>query len=656
MPTNLDQPIASVFDAFEVRASLAEGALSDALEAITGLLNTTAGQTADIAALQASDTATAGALQAIMDAQTGILGRLTALENAPAPTPPLNALLLSSTSFTTGGVTSVGITGKTAGSTIVAISSDDTPLTVAGSTLSGTFATAGTPVVLLTETPADGGYPRVTAVGVTVANLNYDPPVPTQDMLPALTTSGASYHQIYSTERLRSAYTGPLAYINTGEGPAGGSDIGAGSSGLTASMLPATSTPIYGWYDQSGASDRNIIQDTLAKRPTLRGDAVIGTRLCAAFGGARLGTPQISVATAETLDLSTTSRTEILVIDPSTSAVNAVYSEHRLLAQAGETTGQVVRNLYDSASDNGSWRTSPATFSARVYSNPQVVVMVERESGTTLFVDGEKYTGAAPLGGGAGIRSVMLGAQASSNDFNANFKLAAYVSVNAPINDADAAAITGAMQRRFAIDAAYTVNLVEIGDSRDEGIRATETRNRKHFILPDVNAATRWYNIGVNGKTMAQCYADRASYEGALFVAGKKNIALLSAGINDLGINGTSGADLYAIATTYVGYLKGLGYKVGLATILPHTSANYDSFGHSVATVEQERVAYNALVRTNNAGADRIIDTANVSPIGVYPTGPNDPTLYADNIHLTSLGVSYEAPAYVAAINQMVNL
>lgn len=104
----------------------------------------------------------------------------------PTPTPPptttLNALLLSSTSFLTGGVTSVGITGKTAGSSITATSADGTALSVSGSTLSGTFTAAGSPNITLVETLAGAtNSGRQSVVGVSIAT---PAPTPTPSGVP----------------------------------------------------------------------------------------------------------------------------------------------------------------------------------------------------------------------------------------------------------------------------------------------------------------------------------------------------------------------------------------------------------------------------------------------------------------------------------------
>ena len=82
----------------------------------------------------------------------------------------LAALLLSSTAFSTGSVTSVGINGKTAGSTITATSSDNTVLMVSGTTLSGTFTAAGSPTITLVETLSGAtNSPRTNPISATVS-------------------------------------------------------------------------------------------------------------------------------------------------------------------------------------------------------------------------------------------------------------------------------------------------------------------------------------------------------------------------------------------------------------------------------------------------------------------------------------------------------
>lgn len=78
------------------------------------------------------------------------------------------ALNLANTSATPGVGWSSTFTGKTSGSTVTATSSDGTPLTVVGSTVSGTFSAQGNPIISLHETGLAGYTDRDTATTVNV--------------------------------------------------------------------------------------------------------------------------------------------------------------------------------------------------------------------------------------------------------------------------------------------------------------------------------------------------------------------------------------------------------------------------------------------------------------------------------------------------------
>ena len=172
-------------------------------------------------------------------------------------------------------------------------------------------------------------------------------------------------------------------------------------------------------------------------------------------------------------------------------------------------------------------------------------------------------------------------------------------------------------------------------------------------LLPLLARPARYWNLGVAGRTQAQCFATRAAREGALVEPGKLNLALVDAGINDLGA-GAGGADLYAGRTRpYLAALRAMGFRVGLATLLPQTSGNYPTDN---ATIERERLAYNAAVRADAGGADFLVDRAADPVMGRYPDSCADATLYSASVggaglHPTTLGYAHLAPVYAAAIN-----
>lgn len=110
--------------------------------------------------------------------------------------PTLGTLSVSPGSATAGAAYDGTISGATTGSTITATSSDGTVLTVGGAgstrTLSGTFASAGTPTIILTETlTGAANTPHVTAGTITVSavgviNISFDQSDPNHSLNLAL--------------------------------------------------------------------------------------------------------------------------------------------------------------------------------------------------------------------------------------------------------------------------------------------------------------------------------------------------------------------------------------------------------------------------------------------------------------------------------------
>ena len=459
-------------------------------------------------------------------------------------------------------------------------------------------------------------------------------------MLPTLTTAGASYHAVYALSRLMPDYAGPLAYV-VGANDAPG-DIGAGKTDLTAADLPRAVTQVWGVYDQSGGA-RHLQQPVLARQPRLRAEATIGRRLALAFPGLAYTNTAISLSGAQAV--ATTNRTEFFVVDPTTSSQNAVWSEH-----ANAST--VIRDAFI-AYPGGAFQAAQTDSMRHVHAGPQVIAIVERGAGdASLYLDGVAY----PLAGGNDLgvsTQVMLGASVFGQQYNANLRLGAYVAVAGALSAGDVSAVTAALRARFGLAAGYLLNIVHIGDSIVQDTAATDTIGLRAQIDPLLTRRARWWNLGIGGKTLAACYADRGTHEAVLLAPGKINLALIDAGINDLGF-GSGGAALYAdTAMPYVAALKAMGYTVGLVTLLPQASTNYP---RSADAIEVERLLYNAAARANAAGADLVIDRAAEAQMGSYPASCLDPALYSATVggaalHPTTVGYGHLAPVYAAAID-----
>jgi lysophospholipase L1-like esterase len=157
-----------------------------------------------------------------------------------------------------------------------------------------------------------------------------------------------------------------------------------------------------------------------------------------------------------------------------------------------------------------------------------------------------------------------------------------------------------------------------------------------YWLGTQITKKPETFNTAVHGQTLATDYGSRTK-AAALFRAGVTNVAFVQAGTNDLGAS-TTRANLYATDTApYVTYLKGMGYKVVVCTILPRTGSTGWAGG-----METERGNYNAPVTANSAGADYVLDLT-LNPVMGGTAAPNDSTIYADHLHRLALGAGWQA-------------
>jgi hypothetical protein len=177
--------------------------------------------------------------------------RLIALVEAATgtPLPSLNALYLSTTAFTAGTMFNATIAGATPGSTITATADDGTTLNVTGGLLSGTFTTAGSKTITLTEALA--GYfnsPNQNQIVVAVADAGTGTPTPTPTPSAFTMTQLASPNRIYQRSTLtggsqnKGSGTIPVSIDVTTPGPVYARVRGTDGTILQASTLITTTT------------------------------------------------------------------------------------------------------------------------------------------------------------------------------------------------------------------------------------------------------------------------------------------------------------------------------------------------------------------------------------------------------------------------------
>lgn len=186
--------------------------------------------------------------------------------------------------------------------------------------------------------------------------------------------------------------------------------------------------------------------------------------------------------------------------------------------------------------------------------------------------------------------------------------------------------------------------LVYAGDSITEGYGSTSARNVSRQVESLLKHPVRIFNNGVSGETLQTRLGSSGADGNVYQLGGLNNIVILAEGTNDIGYGSvTTGAQLFAYASTYCKAMRTTGFKIVIATICP-------AAGRTAAQI-QIMADYNSLIRTSGLTiADAISDRAADPDMGSasYPTNS---ALCADGIHPTSLGYSYFAQIDAAAIN-----
>ena len=144
-------------------------------------------------------------------------------------------------------------------------------------------------------------------------------------------------------------------------------------------------------------------------------------------------------------------------------------------------------------------------------------------------------------------------------------------------------------------------------------------------------------DFGLSGSTI-ETMTTRASTVDAVYTSRSHNILTILIGANT---NSDSPATFEGVLQSYVQARQATGWKVLVATILPQTTANFNSTFRSPV---------NTWIRANSMGANAIIDVAADSAIGCDACAA-DTTYYSDGEHPTAAGQAIMAPYWKAAIN-----
>lgn len=561
--------------------------------------------------------------------------------------PDLSALTLSATIATVGAATSIGIVGATAGSVISGTVPDGMTLNSAARTIGGTPTVAGTYNFALTETLADSANsPRVSNVTVTVAAAAATAPG-------YLNTAATAPWAVWGAHRLVSGYSGNLFTLRrTSDGAT--LNVAAQSGGdypdypAIAAWIGSSTATVTTIFDQTG-NGRNLIQGTVANQPSFDPAQKTGNAVPILFDGYGRTTNAFLVAADKNMVLDAIALDRTALSAFAVAELKTSYNSFGFFTgseSGGFSTGQqelyiqngavTVRSGTDTRSSNvAEPRASKATVGYAFGPSTSYVYSKESWRGQGVALTSSTI-GRLTLG-----KSIFGGS--AFNGMYALFGMALYSQTLS--NTTTGPAVVTALNAACEVPTAFQYTAVFNGDSILEGSGAARLLNTVRQM--GLRKEGEVVNSAIHGTTLATQYSARTRFSTNLYNAGRPCVFFMQAGTNDLA--STAGATLYAnTATPYVTYLKGLGYKVVICTILPRTGSS----GWSAA-MENERLAYNAAVVANAAGADLVLDLAS-DPVMGPTTACADTSLYVDALHPATGGHARLASLYRAALQTVL--
>lgn len=231
------------------------------------------------------------------------------------------------------------------------------------------------------------------------------------------------------------------------------------------------------------------------------------------------------------------------------------------------------------------------------------------------------------------LQRMTIGDKVGAIAYAGMYRMFALAVYNTALSATDGANAQLSLNTAFSVPANAPYRVVFDGSSGMEGSGSSLLRNVVAQL--DLTKRPEMFNMGVHGQSLASIYSGRVARFSGRYTSSRPCVFFEQGGANDLFGSDTPAATLYANTTTpLVSYLKGLGYKVVLCTIPPIGTT------HSLYTTtrENERLAYNDLIRANSAGADGVCDWASDPVMGIA-SGPDNLTYYTgDKQHPTSAG------------------
>ncbi len=460
------------------------------------------------------------------------------------------------------------------------------------------------------------------------------PPV-AAPVAPGYLSNTVTPYAAYGTQRVVSGYSGPLFTLRRGDGAT--MDVSSQSGGdypdytaintWAGSDIPTVTT----LHDQSG-NGRHLTQGTVANQPGYDTGQRFGNACPMLFDGYSRAASAPNPNRERFLENSGLSlqRQNVTAMLAAQSQVSFNTSGQFSFEDASGAT--VVGMAAPSVGAVNSIGSNINGQPRGVDASPDTTGFALSASNRLYFSQGQALNQSASNAATTFTRFRLGRSAAGTAGMMAFFGLALY---DTALSQAAGGTVRNSLNTAIGRPTAFDYHALFIGDSITEGTGSRNLLNTARSMR--LNAKALMTNAGIHGQVLADDYNNRVNRFGSQFRAGIPNVAFISGGTNDLA-GGTAGATLYANTTSpLVSYLKSLGFKVAVATILPRTGGSWDT------AAEARRVEYNNAVRGNAATADAVIDLTANPTMGNGNEG--NTTLYPDGLHPSSLGYAYLAGA-----------
>ena len=470
------------------------------------------------------------------------------------------------------------------------------------------------------------------------------------NILPVDAVGTSSLRGAYGMVKLRAAYAGNCLQVirasdsttaNIGFVPQArpdGSVVYVADMATLLTFIAGTTGAVSVWYDQSGNAN-DAVQTVAANRPVIGVTTVNGIPTVT-FDGETYGSNIVRYLSASTGSVPMRGQSVYVAGLNCWSLLNncaVQYSTNVRLWLAYGGGGYIPSMAFTNNASSLAAPTSPAVFAWIGDSTPNMTTWANNQSKSAGGLSNSStYTGFLIGGDNAtgfqmpalDMMAVLVYGVTHTSTQIETMRATLAQACNIPPQRPDAVVVTD-------------------GDSTSRGVKGTYLHNRTFYERPFFSGrAVRQYNIGTAGNTFALRIANQVTLWQNIYEAGMPLIIdCINCGTNDLAVSGLTGAQVFSACVSYAQYIKGLGsnVRVVVSTVTPRSD-------YAAGTsVDNERLAFNALLRAGNPAIDAVCDLANHPVMGVW-SNTADTSLYADGLHPTSLGYSYFALAMQATL------